>query len=423
MMRTVRTRVIIFFLISFSLTVFAGCGGGGGGGSTYSAPSSSGGSGGLSSGTNGALGANVIKISVGGNTGIAGSYDNEPLVSVTVCVPGSTNCQTINDILLDTGSYGLRVFKKALNLSLSAENTSTGQLAECQQYADGSADWGPIEMADVALGNETAPDVPIQVIDSNYPGSANCQGNLDESPSVDGYNGILGIGPFQQDCGPDCTSLSNLSMFSQWPYWSCNSGTCTSAQVSLADQVQNPITRLPKDNNGFLINLPSVPQGAGTASVRGSLVLGIGTESNNTPSLVTTILLSDTGDFSTVMADGISRVGFIDTGSNGLFFPQISNNLPICNDNPQWYCPQTSFTNTAAQEQENTGRPLAQVTFTIGNNDSLMATGNGALNIGGPSPGSFDWGLPFYFGRTVYMGIDGIKSSLSPQGDGPYFAY
>jgi hypothetical protein len=36
-------------------------------------------------------------------------------------------------------------------------------------------------------------------------------------------------------------------------------------------------------------------------------------------------------------------------------------------------------------------------------------------NIGGNTPGIFVWGLPFFFGRNVYVGIEGKG--------GPYFAY
>lgn len=35
---------------------------------------------------------------------------NTPYVSVNVCEPGTTKCQTINNVLLDTGSTGLRIF-------------------------------------------------------------------------------------------------------------------------------------------------------------------------------------------------------------------------------------------------------------------------------------------------------------------------
>ena len=57
---------------------------------------------------------------------------------------------------------------------------------------------------------------------------------------------------------------------------------------------------------------------------------------------------------------------------------------------------------------------------------SLVQTNNAAFNNLGGSSGSgpfssfFDWGLPFFFGRTVFVGIEG---QTSPLGTGPYFAF
>jgi hypothetical protein len=40
--------------------------------------------------------------------------------------------------------------------------------------------------------------------------------------------------------------------------------------------------------------------------------------------------------------------------------------------------------------------------------------------VGGPNPGAFDWGLPFFFGRQVFTAIEGAST---PGGSGPYFAF
>ncbi len=70
--------------------------------------------------------------------------------------------------MLDTGSYGLRIFSQVLPFSLPLETAGSATLAECVQYAGGNSDWGPVAMADVILGGEPAIRVPIQVIDATF---------------------------------------------------------------------------------------------------------------------------------------------------------------------------------------------------------------------------------------------------------------
>ena len=55
---------------------------------------------------------NVQSIAVNG--GPSGNYANGLFTSVTVCVPGSSNCQNISGVLVDTGSFGLRLLSSAL---------------------------------------------------------------------------------------------------------------------------------------------------------------------------------------------------------------------------------------------------------------------------------------------------------------------
>ena len=125
-------------------------------------------------GGNNGPGINVLAITVNGSLcspATSAGYVNKPCVSVTVCSPNSTTaCQTINDILLDTGSSGLRLFKQALapSVVLTPVQSGTGLLAECAHFADGSTDWGPVQRADIRLGNEPAVTVPIQVIDATF---------------------------------------------------------------------------------------------------------------------------------------------------------------------------------------------------------------------------------------------------------------
>ena len=401
------------------IMLLAGCGGGGGGGSS-APPANSGGAGSGGSGTVSSV-SNVLAITV--NDPI---YPNKPTVSVTVCTPGTSSCQTINNILLDTGSYGLRIFRQApLNVSLSQVNVASGPLAECVTFLDGSGDWGPVQMADVVLGGETASNVPIQVIDATYFASSipsACKSpnvtSLEQNPGTAGFNGILGVGLFAYDCGQGCTTSINNRI-----YFTCSGSRCVGTTVPLASQVQNPVALLKQDNNGVVVQLPAVPLG-GVPSANGQLILGIGTQSNNTPSGVTAYPASSSGEFTTVYNGTTLSNSFIDSGSNGLFFNDPASLLPICSSpNQDWYCPQSTQTLKATTIGAG-GTPSSLLPFQIGNAANLFRSSSNSLfaELGGSAmEGSgFDWGLPFFFGRTVFVGIEGTSTTL---GSGPYWAY
>ena len=305
-----------------------------------------------------------------------------------------------------------------MGVYLPQVNSGSGSLTECIQYADGSADWGPVQTADVILGNEPAVTIPIQVIDSTFGSVPASCGNPDASPAAAGFNGLLGVGLFAEDCGSQCASIANNAM-----YYACSGSTCMSTTVQIPSQVQNPVAHLPVDNNGVVLQLPGVPLG-GMASVNGSLILGIGTQSNNTPAAVTAYPASSSGDFTTVFNNITYRQSFIDSGSNGLFFDASSiSTLPTCTsgDSAGWFCP-SSTQNLLATNRGFAGSPSGAVPFQIGNAAFLFNSVNNVfIELGAPSPGtSFDWGLPFFLGKNVYIGIEGKTSSL---GTGPYWAY
>jgi hypothetical protein len=69
-------------------------------------------------------GGNVQPITV--SLGPEGNYPDGVFTSVTVCVPGSTaNCQIVDNVLVDTGSFGLRVVGSALgSLALNQETVN-----------------------------------------------------------------------------------------------------------------------------------------------------------------------------------------------------------------------------------------------------------------------------------------------------------
>ncbi len=361
---------------------------------------------------------NVLPVSVDGAGCSAGSYLNKPCVSVTVCEPRTSTCQTIGDLLLDTGSVGLRVFSQVLTLHLPPVSSGGGSLAECVGYLDGSAHWGPVVLASVALGSEPAVEIPVQVIDATYASPpAACQA-AEASPAAAGFNGILGVGTFEQDCGPGCTVTSNGM------YYACGAASCAPAAVALASQLQNPVAALPVDNNGLVIRLPGVAA-AGASAVEGEVLLGIGTRSNNVPpGSAVALPLDASGEFRTTLG-GATVTAFLDTGSNGLFFaaPPGAGLAACAAPDAAWYCPASTVTVDTSSSGA-TGGPAAAVPVQVGN--FLALTAPASVNVCGLVAGpvgpasSFDWGLPFHLGRDVYLGLEGRRSSL---GAGPLVAW
>lgn len=90
--------------------------------------------------------ANVAIVTVGAGPASADYQTfNIPFVTVTVCAVGSSTCATIPDVLVDTGSSGLRLMASVLEshgLTLTAtqdSENSANTLAECLPFADGYA--------------------------------------------------------------------------------------------------------------------------------------------------------------------------------------------------------------------------------------------------------------------------------------------
>jgi hypothetical protein len=187
--------------------------------------------------------------------------------------------------------------------------------------------------------------------------------------------------------------------------------------VPLANQVQNPIWLLPSGNNGLVLTLPSVPS-TGARTVSGSLILGIDTAANNTPAPGISVLLTDANGFITTVYKGSTLAqSIIDSGSNGFFFPDAS--LPDCAAPlDPFYCPSNPVNLSATMLGVNGAQTV--VPFQVANTQQLVQTNNAAFNnLAGEFP-VFDWGLPFFLGRTVFVGIEGQSSSL---GTGPFFAF
>ena len=98
----------------------------------------------------------------------------------------------------------------------------------------------------------------------------------------------------------------------------------------------------PKDNNGVIVELPTVSP-LGAASVSGSLVFGIGTQTNNALGSAAVFTVDGQGTFTTVYQGQSYGGSFLDTGSNGIYFlDSRTAGLPLCPDTADFYCPDLS---------------------------------------------------------------------------------
>jgi hypothetical protein len=373
-------------------------------------------------------------MSVTVNSGPVGGTVDTAFTSVTICAPGTSSCQTIPGIVVDTGSYGLRLFASQVTVNLPAETSNGSTVVDCGYFGSFTV-WGPVKTAAVTLGSEPAINVPVQILnDPNFqpPTSSQCSGSSQPqacqclnnalnptfatSPQQILSNGILGIGVFKNDCGAACSTPPGNGAPG---YYLCPANDvtgCTVAAVPDNQQVQNPVWLLPTDNNGVLIDLPSIP-GAGADTVTGSVIFGINTQANNALGNAAIYTLNQQGEFTTTY-NGTNYASFVDTGSNGLFFPDSS--ISTCQSDTGFYCPSSTLTLSAVNT--GTNPTSGTVVFEIANASDLFNTGNSAFNnLGGPLSGLFDWGLPFFFGRPVFVGIAGQNSSLS--GSAGFFAY
>jgi len=413
--------------VLFALLVSA-CGGGGGGsggsgGSNASTSSSAGPAVTNSTPAPQALAANAVRVTV--DSGVS-NVPNMPFVSLTICAPGTTQCQTIDHVLVDTGSWGVRVFASQLpaSMALPQEKDASGNLvAECMQFFNGFT-WGAVKLADLQIAGEKAASLPIQVIDPNYasvPSDCASVGVARNTPAMLQANGILGIGVFKHDCGANCVTQALPGT-----YYGCSgsgSGTaCTSIPLAEALQVANPVPYFATDNNGSLLSLPTVTGGA--QSVAGQLVFGIGTQGNNTLGGAQVIGVSpSSGTFTTVHNGRTYSRSILDSGSTGLFFG--SSVLPVCaSPNNAYYCP--SSTQQLSAMIEGANGATSAVNFSVANANAVAQTyaGDSALPLlAGPAfvtSSIFDWGLPFFYGRNVYAAIE---QQATPNGVGPYVAY
>jgi hypothetical protein len=202
--------------------------------------------------------------------------------------------------------------------------------------------------------------------------------------------------------------------------------------VPIAQQVTHSVTLFATDNNGMALQL--APLSSPAATVSGYMTFGIGTQTNNGLGGATVFTVDADDNFTTRLLDtGQSLTSsFIDSGSDGFFFPDGS--VPVCaTPDSSFFCPTSripfSTVNIGANNAQST------INFNVDNADSLFSTyptgaafntlagpnGTGACSNGAGAC-SFDWGLPFFYGRSIFAAIRGQSQPLGAPA-APWWAY
>ncbi len=375
----------------------------------------------------GITGSNVAPVIVDdGPSTLSSGSANVPFISVTVCVPGTSTCATVDHISVDTGSTGLRIIASALPADFTlpqATGSDTKPLTECFSFEDGFV-FGSVRNADVKIGGESAANIPLELIgDPAYPKSSipsNCTGTNEGTVDTFGGNGIIGINQWLADCGSDCasaTAVANSYTF----YYSCTGTTCAYIPVPIANQVPNPVSKFAVDNNGAILQFPDVSE-AGGANLPGVLIFGIGTQTNNALGNANVIPVDQDTYFTTTYKGTTAQYSYIDSGTSLMYFSDAS--ITACDPNGNdagLFCPATVL--NLSGQMAGVGGALPTSNFTVANadtvfqNDTFTAFNDVAGDSGDPT--TFAWGFDFFLGRKVFTAF---ALPANNNGNG-YFAY
>lgn len=340
---------------------------------------------------------------------------NLPYVTVTIC-DANHNCQTIDHIVVDTGSYGLRVLRSAItnsSMSLTPETVGSDSVGECTSFLDGFM-WGSVNLATVQLNGETATQIPIQVVGdtavsgiSRPPTSCASNGPDESNLAGIGGNGILGVGLFTID---------------KQQYYICYNGSCMSygspgAEILQAtQQVSNPVPYFSVDNNGVILQMPPLPEG-GAGSASGMLTFGVGTETDNQPPGLQWLAADSGGNISVTVQGMLYSSSFIDSGSNFYYVPLTGVTTDVYGN----YTPaQPTNYSLSLAPNVGTGSVVPQ-SMLVANPaqipSSSMAMDDVDINV--TQVGSADLGVPFFYGKSLAFVING--HAVSGVGSGPLY--
>lgn len=381
-------------------------------------------------------GENVIPVQIGVKNSKTNSI-NTPVTSVTIC-NNNNKCQTINNILIDTGSVGLRIESSVIDSDLrdsllqSPVVTNDGEsITQCMLFGGGYAYGSVVNAASVKIGSLYTQQIPIQLVDNNtlnVPTSCKEKGMPINLPSV-GINGTLGIGPIS-------TPLPN---YAQIVYAVAADGIPVEVISPVGEGIPtlevNTFAYLNKHSNGVIFKLPNLSTPS-ESPISGYLILGIDTANNNQVSTNTIKLLGNPntgwgGFISTASSnpnEAYSNVeAMFDSGAALLNFMNVG--IQTCDPMTgliDLYCPSSSpfalqvmLGNYNSTQNANLPLNLTLVNY-LG--DAIFSSVI-IPSLGLFMTANFDvYGIPAFLGKTIYVEFESTTSNQSlptPLGQAP----
>jgi hypothetical protein len=407
------SRGLMLAVLASSAALLVACGGGGGGGGgVSSSPSSTSSTSSSTSSTSStpsqAPVANQLAMTVEQDPNVGSVTMNVPYVTVTVCDQQGV-CTNVDHVLVDTMSTGFRVFASALNgLSLATPGATPANLAECTTFMSGYM-WGSVRLATLKMAGEVATNIPIQVAQDPALGAApaSCSGSgvpAYTGPSTFAANGVLGVAVWAHD---------------GQQYFDCSPGTCQSTTAGTSE-VSNAVASFPADNNGVVLSLPAAT--SAQASLAGTLTFGVDTQPNNSQSGYTVLQTAYNGMMTSLFNSGTYSQSFVDSGSNtyALTMPSMST---MFSSGTAWLNPPqpvaypVTLQSIVGATVYNASVPLMPAAQYVYSGNAVMPSAAVAMT---GNANMQDYGLPFFYGKSVALTFGGHTSS---EGTGPAFAF
>ncbi len=339
------------------------------------------------------------------------------VVQVTVCAPGTQSCTTIDDVMVDTGSTGLRLDASVVPswLRLPAVlGPNRKPLAECLHFVADDA-WGPLERVDLRIGGLTAAGLPIQVYeDAAALQPASCPRSEVQPTS----NGTLGIGPHLTDCQGQCRQPE-----AHPTYYECEKARCAPIEGSVAEpyRLPNPVAFFDRHDNGIVFDLPDVA-GAGAFESVGTLTFGVGSDDGDRLRSAAIVRLDERGRFATLYAGEAFPDSYIDSGTETYIVPDDA--LPRCPGMPWAFCAAPTVTREAVVVGRDGVRTV--LAFRVGDYRQIRQRGLGAsaeiAEAARPRSGAFVWGAPLFLGRRIAVVLEGHDIPGAADLRGPLYA-